>query len=123
MKIKSLSDIPDLTAVEEGEYDLYIREVKDTKSKRTGRDGLMFIIDVQDMDNAAPIIHTIWPPNDSDDADKAEIMWRMIKEFISALGLDPNEENDNSDFKGISFTAEVTYDEEFQSNKIGRITG
>lgn len=123
MKIKSLSDIPDLAPVEPGEYDLYIRQVKDTVSKKTGRKGIMFIIDIQGVDNALSIVHSIWPPNEADDEDKAETMWRMIKEFITALGLDPNEENENSDFEGLNFTAMVTFDAEFNANKLGKITG
>ena len=105
MKIPSLSDIPDLGPVAPGEYDLFIRKAKDTKSNDGSREGMMMIIDIQDVEDAETMFDTIWFPNNNDDEDKAATMWRMIKERIVALGLDPDDEHDASDFANISFTA------------------
>lgn len=106
MKIPSLKDIPDLGPVEQGEYDLVVRTVKDDKSEKTGREGMQLIIDILDVENTLPIFHTVWfPDNDKDDEAKIEVMWRMIKEFITALGFDPDEEYENEDFVGTTFTA------------------
>ncbi len=125
MKVPNLSDIPDISPVEPGEYDLYIRQAKDTKSNDGSREGLMLVIDIQGVENAETIFDTIWFPNASDDEDKAAMMWRMIKERIIALGLDPAEENENSDFVGISFTAKLGVDtyQGKTKNIIERITG
>ncbi len=105
MKIPSLKDIPDLAPVEPGEYDLYIRQAKDAKSNDGSREGIMLIIDIQNVDNAETIFDSMWLPNEIDSEETTETMWRMIKERIAALGLDPAEENENSAFVGISFTA------------------
>lgn len=110
MKIPNLSDIPDLGPVEKGEYDLYVRKAKDTKSNNTNREGLLLIIDIQDVENAEPIMHSIWFPNNNDDEDTTGTMWRMIKEFITKIGLDPSDENENSDFEGLSFSAQLDLD-------------
>jgi len=37
------------------------------------------------------------------------MMWRMVKDFLRALGLDPDEETDESDLVGVEFTADVGY--------------
>jgi hypothetical protein len=42
--------------------------------------------------------------SDSDDKEKYDGMMRRVKEFIVAVGLDPNEIETN-DFAGVEFTA------------------
>ncbi len=125
MKIPSLSDIPDLGPVEAGEYDLYVRKAKDTESNDGSRKGMMLVCDITDAENSEPLFHSIWLPNASDDEDKSATMWRMIKEQISAMGLDPSDENENSDFEGLQFSALLAV-ETYQGkvkNVIVRITG
>ena len=115
MQIPVLSDIPDLKPAEPGEHDLYIRKAKDTKSNDGSRIGMLLIIDVTDEENIEPIMHNIWLPNANDDEDKSATMWRMIKEQIVGMGLDPDQENENSDFEGLSFSAILDL-EEYQGN-------
>ncbi len=121
--IPSLSEIPDLSPVESGEYDLRITKVKETKSKNTGRYGCMMMIEVDGEDNADTIFHTIWYGNykdfQGDDEDKNNMMWRMVKEFIAALGLDPENETDESDLVGIEFTADVGYSDGMDTDDDG----
>lgn len=113
--IPNLSDIPDKAPVEAGEYDLRITKVKETKSQRTGRYGCMLLIEIDGEDNASTIIHTLWYGNykdyQKDDDDKNNTMWRMVKDFLRALGLDPEQETDESDLVGLEFTAEVGYND------------
>lgn len=111
--IPNLAEIPDKKPVEAGEYDLRITKAKETKSNRTGRYGCMLIIDIDGEDNADSIFHTLWYGNykdfQDDDEDKNNMMWRMVKDFLRALGLDPEEETDESDLVGLEFTADVGY--------------
>lgn len=113
--IPNLSDIPDREPVEGGEYDLRITKAKETKSKNTGRYGCMLIIEVDGEDNASSIIQTLWYGNykdyQGDDDEKSNMMWRMVKDFLRAVGIDPESETDESDLIGLEFTAEVGYDD------------
>lgn len=121
--IPNLSDIPDKAPVESGEYDLRITKVKETKSKRTGRYGCMLIVEIDGEDNADTIFHTLWYGNykdfQSDDEEKNNMMWRMVKEFITALGLDPEEETDESDLVGLEFSADLSYNDGMDTDDDG----
>lgn len=121
--IPNLSEIPDKKPVEAGEYDLRISKVKETKSKNTGRYGCMLVIDIEGEDNADSIFHTLWYGNykdyQGDDDDKSNTMWRMVKDFLRALGLDPDNETDESDLVGLEFTAEVSYNDGMSTDDDG----
>jgi len=111
--IPNLSDIPDKKPVEGGEYDLRISKVRETKSKNTGRYGCQLIIQIDGEDTASDIFHTLWYGNykdfQNDDKEKNNLMWRMVKEFLRSVGLDPEEETDEDDLVGLEFTAELGY--------------
>lgn len=121
--IPNLSDIPDKEPVEAGEYDLRITKVKETKSNRTGRYGCQLIINIEGEDNADTIFHTLWYGNykdyQGDDEDKNNLMWRMVKDFLRALGLDPEQETDESDLVGLEFTAELSYSDGMSTDDDG----
>jgi len=121
--IPNLSDIPDRKPVEGGEYDLRITKAKETKSNRTGRYGCMLIIDIDGEDNADTIFHTLWYGNykdfKEDDDEKSNMMWRMVKDFIRALGLDPEDETDESDLVGLEFTADVGFNDGMDTDDDG----
>ena len=122
--IPNLKDIPDRKPVESGEYDLRITKVKETKSNNTGRYGCMLIIEIDNEDNADTIFHTMWYGNykdyQGDDEDKHNMMWRMVKDFLRSLGLDPEEETDESDLVGIEFTADVGYNDGMATDDEGK---
>ena len=122
--IPNLKDIPDRKPVESGEYDLRITKVKETKSNNTGRYGCMLIIEIDNEDNADTIFHTMWYGNykdyQGDDEDKHNMMWRMVKDFLRSLGLDPEEETDESDLVGIEFTADVRYNDGMATDDEGK---
>jgi len=121
--IPSLSEIPDRTPVEAGEYDLRITKAKETKSNRTGRYGCMLIIEIDGEDNAETVFHTLWYGNykdyKKDDEEKNNMMWRMVKDFLRALGLDPEQETDESDLTGLEFTAMLTYNDGMDTDEDG----
>ncbi len=122
--IPSLSEIPDRKPVEPGEYDLRITKVKETKSNRTGRYGCMIIIEIDGEDNAETLFHTLWYGNykdyQKDDEEKNNMMWRMVKDFLRALGLDPEQETDESDLVGLEFTAMLTYNDGMDTDEDGK---
>ena len=123
--IPNLADIPDKKPVEGGEYDLRITKGKETKSNRTGRYGCMLIIEIDGEDDADTIFHTIWYGNykdfRSDDEEKNNLMWGMVKEFLRSLGLDPEEETDESDLAGLEFTADVGYNDGMGEDDDGNV--
>ena len=122
--IPSLSEIPDRAPVEAGEYDLRITKAKETKSNRTGRYGCMLIIEIDGEDNAETVFHTMWYGNykdyTKDDEDKNNMMWRMVKDFLRSLGLDPEQETDESDLVGLEFTAMLTYSDGMDTDDDGK---
>ena len=122
--IPNLSDIPDKKPVDSGEYDLRITKVKEIKSKKSGRYGCQLIIEIDNEPNASTIFHTLWYGNykdyQGDDADKNNTMWRMVKDFLRSLGLDPEEETDESDLVGLEFTAEVSYNDGMGTDDDGK---
>ncbi|HKL47248.1 MAG TPA: DUF669 domain-containing protein [Candidatus Izemoplasmatales bacterium] len=120
MIIPALSEIKDKAPVEAGEYELVISKAKLTKSQKTGRYGCMLIINIEGHNDADTIFHTLWYGNfddgagnsfNDDDDDKNENMWRRVKDFIRSIGLDPENETDESDLVGLEFTAEVGYND------------
>ena len=121
--IPNLSDIPDKAPVEGGEYELRITKVKETKSNRTGRYGCMLICTIDGEDNADNVFHTLWYGNykdyQGDDDEKNNIMWRMVKDFIRALGLDPDQETDESDLVGLEFSAELSFNDGMSTDDDG----
>lgn len=110
--IPNLSDIPELAPVEEGEYDLRVIKAKATSSNNTGRNGVLLVCEIVGEDTAENLMHTIWFGNDgkytNDDEDKSNKMWRMVKDFLRAVGLDESGDIELDDFNGLEFSALLT---------------
>lgn len=111
MRIPNLSDIPEQKPVPEGEYRLRIVKATEIKSERTGRSGIQFICRVLDDEDAQPVFHSLWLPFDSEDDEKRKTMWRMVKEFMDAIGVDSSSEPELQDFVGVEFDALLKIDE------------
>lgn len=123
--IPDLSDIPELTLVADGEYDLRVIVAKEIPSKKTGRNSIMLVCEILEEDNALNLIHSIWLPMETDDEDKKATMWRMIKEFLTAIGLDTADELEPEDFLHVEFSALLgteSSDDYADKNVIKRIT-
>ena len=122
--IPDLSDIPDLEPVAPGEYDLTITKVIKVESNKTGRTGIKLVCNILGEDNAETLFHGMWFPMESDDKEKTELLWRMIKEFCTGLGLDTSNGLNEEDFIGLTFSAVLDIeDTEFgRANIIKRIT-
>lgn len=124
MRIPSLDEIPDLTPVDPGEYDLRVISAKDVRSERTGRTGIMLVCEIVGEENAENVFHRIWMPMESDDERKAQTMWRMMKEFIRSVGL-PTDGLETADFENLEFSAQLSLVEQQNgrmANEIVRVT-
>ena len=80
----------------------------------SGRTKADFIIQIDGEDDAKAIFHSMNFGNhgeyQDDDDDVNETMWRMLKEFIRSLGLDPEEEHPAEDFEDLEIVGLVGYD-------------
>jgi len=125
--IPSLSEIPDLKPAEGGrEYDLRITNAFPAESKRTGREGATIYCSFVDEENVEPLRHTLWFGNTEkytdDDAEKSLNMWRKVKNFLRAIGLDPEQELEIVDFKGLEFTAIIDLNDGSVTDEDGNVT-
>lgn len=123
MRIPDLSDIPSLEPVPAGEYDLRVTTAKDVTSAK-GRPGIMLICEIMGEENAQNVFHRMWMPQDSDDDSTKKTMWRMIKEFMEAVGLDVGG-SETEDFKGLQFSAQLSLTKDNKGrdvNEIVRVT-
>ncbi len=105
MKIPNLSEIPDLTPVPPGEYDIQIVKAEMKQNKDKDRTGLMLTCKILNEENTLPVRHNIWFGNTTDDEEKAEGMNRRAKQFIESVGLDAAGETEAEDFVNLEFTA------------------
>ncbi len=109
MKIQDLSDIPELKAVEPGEYDLRVKKAID--QKKNNRESILLICDIVGEEEAEDVMHNMTCTTaPTDDPGKAATMLRMTKEFIVAVGLDAGDCS-TEDFEGLEFSAFLKLDE------------
>jgi len=109
--IPSLAEIKDLVTVDSDEYSLRVLKVKPIIAKETKRPGIMFIIGFEDEDNAKDMLHTFYFGMPTDSKETLDMMGRMLKEFLQAIGADPDNDLDEDDLIGIQFNALVDVDE------------
>ncbi len=114
--IPNLSHIKDLKVLkltEAKEMDLIITKMQ-LKKCNSGRTGALFIIDIDGEDDVKAIMHQVnfgnYGEYQDDDESTNDVMWRMLKEFIRSLGLDPDEEHPAEDFEDLEFVGLVGYD-------------
>ena len=114
--IPNLSHIKDKSVIKlesPQEMDLIITKMI-MKKCNSGRPAALFIIAMDGEPEAQEIMHQVNFGNygdfQEDDESTNETMWRMLKEFIRALGLDPEEEHPVEDFVDLEFVGMVGYD-------------
>ena len=106
MLIPNLSDVKEPQPVEPGEYDLFIKTVKEVVVS-TGRTMLFIDHEIIGEDNAAILSHSISVPMASDPKSNSDKMWLIMKRYVRGIGFDPDQENDPADFEGTTFLAKV----------------
>lgn len=121
--IPDLSEIPDLSPILPtssdtkscGEHDIRVIKAQGTSSKKNGRNGILLVCDIIGEDEASNLMHTLWFGNfgdyNKDDEDKSNLMWRMVKDFLRAVGLSEDGNLEAEDFEGLEFSAELEYDD------------
>ena len=124
--IPNLSAIPDLKLAEGGrEYDLRITTAKAIDSKKTGREGVLLVCSFVDEENVQNMMHQIWFGNTEkytdDDEEKSTDMWRRVKEFVRALGFNPDQDLEVEDFKNLEFTAIIDVNDGTETDEEGNV--
>lgn len=114
--IPNLSHIKDKKVIKlesPREMDLIITKMIMGKWK-SGQTNATFIIAMDGEEDAKEIFYSVGFGNYGDfqefDEKKNETIWRMLKEFITALGLDPEEAHSAEDFEDLEFVGIVGYD-------------
>lgn len=85
-----LDDVPELTPVPGGEeYELRVMSSKIEPSKSSERKVLKVMFSVNDHPEALPIFENLAFPLPEDDKSKADMFKRQVKNFVTAIGMDP----------------------------------
>lgn len=96
------------------EMDLIITKMY-TDKWSSGQTHAAFIITMDGEEGAKEIFHTCGFGNYGDfqdfDEEKSDNIWRMLKEFIRSLGLDPDEEHPSEDFEDLEFVGLIGYND------------
>lgn len=80
-------NVPELSAVTEGEYEVRIVDAGNHVSKTSGQNMVRLLLEIQGEPNAETIYHYISLPQYEDDDRKRNSKLRRIKEFMAAFGF------------------------------------
>lgn len=107
----NLGDVPDLKAIDAGEYELTVTSAKKDKSK-SGNDMLSIVFRVNDVPNTLPIFHYMTLPSEDDDPEIRNSKLRRIKAFYQAFGVDVSSPVDvEEDLPGLTGFALLRFEE------------
>lgn len=93
-----LDNVPELSAVAEGEYEVRILDAGDHVSKTSGQNMIRLVLEIQGEPDAETIYHYVTLPQFDDDERRKNGKLRRIKEFLSAFGFD--KQSDYADWIG-----------------------
>lgn len=116
----NLSDVPEMSAVEPGEYDCRIVAAKDYETRYS------FCVEVVGEDYCPDFWYTLWLPKEDDTVKQRAMTNANIKKFLENLGVD-EDIDDLQDFVGVEFSAELGTEADYknpamQVNNIKNIT-
>ena len=105
-----LEDAP----VPEGRYSLRVTSFTKQTSEKTGREGFLSFIRIEDTDypNASSIRHSIWLPKNGDESDYIRRSMRDLSRFLTVVGV----EHEVIAGQGIDFEPEDVPGSEFDCN-------
>ncbi len=86
----NFADVPDLTSVKPGEYQLIVDSCEEKESKSSGNPMIMCRLVIQNETTAKDITHVMMLPTAEDDEKTKIIKNGRIKAFMEALGLPLN---------------------------------
>jgi len=89
----NLNDVPDLNALEDGEYELRLtsaelRTVNNAASTYNGAQFILLKFDVPSEPNSKGITHTLFLPREVDDDKDRNARLRQLKAFCDAFDID-----------------------------------
>lgn len=105
-----LDNVPELSAVADGEYEVRIMDAGDHVSKNTGNNMVRLVLEILGEPNADTIYHYITLPQMDDDERKRNGKLRRIKDFLAAFGLD--QQSDYADWIGATGWALIGSEED-----------
>lgn len=87
-----LENVPEESAVPEGEYELRIVDAKDHVSKTSGKPSINVVFVIDSEPNSQLIYHYMSLPTPDDDDRSSNSKKRRIKDFLTVFGLSPQSE-------------------------------
>lgn len=108
-----LDNVPETSAVPEGEYEAVIVDAGDHVGKASGKSSIRIVVDLPGEANSETIYHYLALPTPDDDEKSRNRKLRRIKEFLNAFRLSQND--DYSDWVGHKTWALVGVEEDAQS--------
>lgn len=87
-----LDNVPELTAVPAGEYEVCIIEASDYVGKESGKQSIRVVFEILNEPNAQNVYHYIGLPNSDDDEKVANSKLRRAKQFLQAFDLSSDDD-------------------------------
>jgi len=116
-----LDDVPDLSAVPEGEYRLRVEQAEVRTSQNTGGDYIYLSFGIVDEPDSFNVSHVLMLPTDKDDDKTRSSRLRRIKQFVEAVGLDPAQPFEVEDLIGLECFAILREEEDEEYGVRNRI--
>lgn len=110
-----LENLPETSAVSEGEYEAAIIEAGEYVGKTSGKTSIRVVLDLPGEANAETIYHYLSLPTGEDDEKTRNRKLRRIKEFLTAFGL--SQEEDYANWVGHTAWALVGVEEDQQTGQ------
>ena len=108
-------NLPETSAVQEGEYEGIIVDAGEHTGKTSGKTSIRVVLDLPGEANAETIYHYLSLPTPDDDEKARNRKLRRIKEFLQAFGL--SQQEDYADWIGHKAWALVGVEEDQQTGQ------
>lgn len=120
----NLDEIPEVSALPAGEYEVVIQKAEDYVGKTSGKQSIRVLLDVPDEANADTIFHYIALPNSEDTEKTRNNKLRRLKEFLKAFDLSQDDDyNDWVGHKSWSLVKQETDQDGNPRNSVQRFLG
>lgn len=110
-----LTNVPELCAVTEGEYELRILEAGEHTGKNSGKLSVKVTLEIANEANAEYIYHYLSIPQPDDDERQKNNKLRRIKSFFDAFGIEQG--TPYEDWRGMMGWALVGLEEDSQTGE------
>lgn len=117
----SLKDVPELQALEEGEYQVQIASAEIGESDKTGGQYLMLRCEVPTVAESKDFTHVLMLPAESDSEKQSIKRLSRLKEAMEAFGYDYSKGIETDDLQGLQAWAYLTVEESGEFGEQNRI--